>query len=155
MSLALGAKALAWATEGHGETEDGYCQRWVRQVIQDVYGDAYNAFMLESAKKSAIAWKKARADSTLPQGVSVLVTSDYKQTMIGDILYKTIGSGDFGHVGIRVLGNKVAENSSTNYGRTHGALGFRKLVRETGDPASAWWGSPNVVVRLPQPQGEV
>jgi hypothetical protein len=49
-------------------------------------------------------------------------------------------SNPAGHVGIRVAGNRVAENSTTRVGRVQGAKGFRTLDQ---------FGKVDLIVRLP------
>ncbi len=65
----------------------------------------------------------------------------------GDILYKgRKTSGRFGHVGIRIEGNKVAENSSSHVDPEHGdndARGTRSLEA---------FGAYELIVRLPEPK---
>lgn len=118
------------------ESKSGYCQKWVRQVVQSVYGGDFDKFWTASAAETMALFKKSpyavKVDPTLPGGGSV----------VGDILYKgTKTSGKYGHVGIRVAGNKVAENSSSHVsGNDREARGTRSL---------AAYGAFELIVRLP------
>lgn len=145
MNHKLDNEARYRADEGFGVQTPGNCQRWIRQLVQAVYGDRYDDWWRDSAKHTAEAFL---ADP--PPGAVVLETSDPADTQVGDLLYKRRGSGGFGHVGIRVTGNRVAENSSTAYGRTHGAIGYRYLLRGEAQSAAAWFGRFDLVVRLPE-----
>lgn len=114
------------------EDADGYCQRFVRQCLEAVYGDKYADYMKSSAKLAAQAF--------LSNGLG---TQNFRVLEVGDILYKTKGSGGFGHVGIYLGDGKgVAENSSTPIGRVQGAKGIRTLRQ---------FGGYQVMVRLPDP----
>jgi len=132
MNQRLAEAAVLAIQDPRFEDQPGYCQKFVRQVIQKVYGDKFDRYALASAKDSAQAWLGS------PYAIR---TSDLADTQIGDILYKQHTSGRFGHVGIRVAGNLVAENSSTFRGRLAGAKGFRTLEQ---------YGAFDVVVRLPE-----
>lgn len=109
----LGNEAL-YAIKADGFcTEKGYCQKWVREVISAVYGDEFKRFEKASAKLAAYAWRDGDW-----KGYKVILNPKPEQTQEGDVLYKTIGSGGAGHVGIRVVYGKnggVAENSSFHW----------------------------------------
>lgn len=114
------------------EDADGYCQRFVRQCLEAVYGDKYADYMEPSALLSA--------RSFLASGLG---TQNFRVLEVGDILYKVRGSGGFGHTGIYLGDGKgVAENSSTPIGRVQGAKGIRTLRQ---------FGEYQVMVRLPDP----
>jgi hypothetical protein len=130
MNKTLADAAKKAVTAPGFEKGDGYCQKWVRQVIQKVYGSKFDAYHKASAKKSALAWLNS------PYGFRYTG----QQLEVGDILYKTTGSGGFGHVGID-LGGQIAENSSV-HGKKD-ARGFR-WINDFGDF--------QVVVRLPEPK---
>src|SRR4051794_18509888 len=98
------------------EAKPGYCQRYVRQVMQRVYGSKYDEYFQASAKATAYA--------LLHAGLAV-DASDAGELETGDVLYKTTTAGPFGHVGIYVGDDKIASNSSTSLGRIHGAKGYR------------------------------
>lgn len=122
MKNELAETALARALAGTGEQEKGYCQRWVRQCLQAIYGSTYDRWMRPSAKETAKAFL---ADP--PRGCVVIQSVSPSRTRLGDLLFATTGHGGLGHVSIRVLGNRVAENSVRTTRRTHGAIGFHPL----------------------------
>jgi cell wall-associated NlpC family hydrolase len=107
----------------------------VRECVQVVYGGKYDAWWMDSALHTAQRFLKRR-----PAGVKVIRTKKIEDTQLGDLLYCTVGHGGYGHVGIRVAGNRVAENSVIHSG-PHGVIGFRSLAEFDFD----------VVVRLPDP----
>ena len=125
----LAAAAVSAVTNPAFERRGGYCQRVVRQVVQGAHGNRYDRFHKATAEASRKAWI-AGGYAVSPQNGSV----------IGDILYKA-ATRDVpeGHVGIRVAGNRVAENSTTSLGRLQGAKGFRTLEE---------FGSVKTIVRL-------
>jgi hypothetical protein len=129
----LAADAL-FALHAKGfETYKGYCSRWCRQVCEYSYGDArYNNQWRPNASPSA----KDAALSFKSSGYAVTGTPQ-----IGDILFKTVGSGGFGHVGI-LTEKGVAENSSYHWGPSGGrdARGLRSLAQ---------FGPFQVIIRLP------
>ena len=127
--------ALKRATEGKGERKPGYCQRWARQCVQAALGSRYDAWWRGEADETAAAFL-----TNPPPGAQVIRSRSVSKTRLGDLLYCTTGHGGQGHVGIRVLGNRVAENSVRKSGRTHGAIGFCPLGEFGFD----------VIVRLPQ-----
>ncbi|MBV9469834.1 MAG: hypothetical protein JOZ57_11380, partial [Abitibacteriaceae bacterium] len=94
-------------------------ERWVRQVCQHVYGNKYDAFWRASARETGLAFvEDGRFVVPLQAG-----------SVPGDLLFKLYGSGGDGHVGIRVLSNRVAENSSVHWqDNHHDARGFRTLI---------------------------
>lgn len=104
------------------------CQEWVRQVCQAATGDLFDDFWGESALITA---QNFESDDTLTVPL-------VQGSQPGDLLYKMHGSGGDGHVGIRILGNRVAENSSVHWtGRD--ARGIRPLVA---------FGNFDLIVRL-------
>ncbi len=111
------------------------CQRFVRQNVQEVHGDKYNAFMKASAKLSGEAFLRDGR----------FVVPKERGSVPGDILYILDGSGGFGHVGIRVAGNRVAENSVVHFNASGGkdGRGFRDLDDFGLDRV-------DVIVRLPE-----
>jgi len=110
--LATAARQAVYA--GDFELTKGYCSRFVRQVTESVYGAKY----ADLFGTSAIVTGK----NFLEAGMTAI-----GEPQVGDIFIKMSGSGGFGHIGIYVGDNKVAENSSTRIGRVRGALGFRSL----------------------------
>jgi hypothetical protein len=101
------------------ESKNGYCLRWVRQVVESALG--------------ADSWpirRGADAGEALTQFASLGAVLDVgASTIPGDICF-WVGPqhGKHGHVAIRVYGNKVAENSSYHvFGEDVDARGTRKL----------------------------
>jgi hypothetical protein len=133
MNQPLANEALYRASAGLGERKPSYCQRWVRQCLTAVYGNRYGAWMKGSALRTARAFCAKH-----PAGSQVIKSSRVEDTQLGDLLYATEGHGGFGHVMIRVEGNRVAENSVVHHG-PHGAIGFRSL----------WEVDFDIIVRLP------
>lgn len=88
--------------------------------MQAVYGDRFDEYWRDSALHTGLAFRSSPYNVPLTQGSTQ-----------GALLYKLHGSGGDGHVGIRVMGNMVAENSSVHWdGRD--ARGKRTL-REFGN----------------------
>jgi cell wall-associated NlpC family hydrolase len=117
-------------------TQDGFtgtvreCQKFVRQVYESTDGLLYEPFRATTAEGARVAWSGSR-----------FAVAPGRGSVPGDILYKRGTSKDrAGHVGIRVAGNRVAENSSTKIGRVSGAKGFRTLEQ---------FGKIDLIVRLP------
>lgn len=112
------------------ETRSGWCARWVKQVIRHAAQDSDFPPDLTDAKKQ-FAWFKE-------QGFSV---SPARGSLPGDILYYLSDAhGPHGHVGIRVIGNMIAENSSAHDGTgRNDARGYRRLADV---------GKPDGIVRL-------
>ena len=137
MNKKLAAKAAEALTEPGFESRAGYCQRFVRQLVQAVYGAKYDKHFAASAAETMENFRKAglavKYDAALPGGGSEL----------GDLLYKgTRTSGKFGHVAVRVAGNKAAENSSSHVSeKDREARGTRSL---------AAYGAWEYSVRLPE-----
>lgn len=124
----LNDAAIAAVTAKTGyEKKPHYCQRWVRQVVQSVCGATYDHLFKASAVETGKAMKAA--------GLSVPLT---RGCVPGDLLYKLTGSGGDGHVGIRVEGNRVAENSSVHWNGKD-ARGFRSLKE---------FGNFDLIIRL-------
>ena len=137
MNKKLATKAVEALTGPGFESRSGFCLRWTRQVVQSVYGSKYDAYWTASATETMAKVKGSpyavKVDNTLPAGGS----------QVGDILLKgTKTSGKYGHVGIRVIGNKVAENSSAHTsGTDREARGLRSLDA---------FGSFELIMRLPE-----
>jgi hypothetical protein len=117
--------------EGAFELKKGYCSRFVRQCVEAAYGTKYAELFGSSAIDTGKAFQRNN-----------LTVSDLQP---GDILFKMTGSGGFGHVGIFVGDDKVAENSSTKIGRVRGALGFRTVEQ---------YGAYQLTGRLPEEELE-
>src|SRR6476660_5629063 len=125
-NLKLAHKASEALTAKSGfEKQSGYCCRFVRQVIQAVYGNKYDKYFKASAYETMLAFKDS------PYAVKLTKGELGGGSVIGDILFKgNKTSGKFGHVGIRVAGNKIAENSSAHFNEKegdHDARGTRSL----------------------------
>jgi len=117
----------SWAPE-----ENGWCQKEQRLVIQQVYGNKYDAYMKATANLTGRAFQAAGLAMTAAQAGTL---------QVGDILYKCPADlTAYGHVGTFVGNKGVAENSSTSIGRVRGALGYRSVAR---------FGEYQLVVRLP------
>lgn len=115
------------------ETQPHLCERFVRQVCQKVYGSEFDAQWKASAAATGQAFQEDG------QFVVPLTAG----SVPGDLLFKLQGSGGDGHVGIRVLGNRVAENSSVHWNSQAphpDARGFRSLKE---------FGHYDLIVRLP------
>ncbi len=108
--------------------EPHQCEKWARQVKQLVYGGKFTALQCPNAMLTAIAFKEAGCSIPLSCGSTE-----------GDLLYKIYGSGGDGHVGIRLAGNVVAENSSVHWDGTD-ARGLRTLAE---------FGNFDMIIRLP------
>lgn len=143
-NLSLARLAARRAADGEGPRQNDRCQQWVRLCVQALYGDRWDKWLWQAtAAKAGEAFYGGRAELA-PLGVKVIRSTNAGASQVGDLLYSTIGSGGSGHVSIRVEGNRVAENSSTRIGRTHGAIGFRGLEFVRFD----------TIVRLPDPAAE-
>lgn len=116
----------------------GYCQMLVRLVVQGRYGNKYDKYWDTSAKKTAVNF--------MEDGIYVVKAKSWKDTQLGDIIYKLKGSGGFGHVGIRSWDNCIGENSSTKIGRVRGALGYRTFSQFS----NGFLRDELIVVRLPE-----
>lgn len=142
MNTSLASLAVRRISDGIGPQQKGMCQMWARLTVQALYGNRWDTWLWKSsARKAGFAFLAAHKAGQLPGGAKVIQTGDPADTHVGDLLYRTSGSDTFGHVMIRVEGNRVAENSSTGIGRVHGALGYRPLSSVRFDMA----------VRLPDP----
>lgn len=119
MNQRLVDAAIAAVTDPNVEQKKGFCSRFVRQVVQKVYGDEYRSLFGASAIETGHNFRDA--------GLTVNVTASTIE--LGDVLFKMTGSGGFGHVGIYVGEKGVAENSSTSIGRVQGAKGYRTLAQ--------------------------
>jgi hypothetical protein len=110
-----------------------YCQRWARQVVQSLYAAQFDAHWRENAIQTGFALANAGLSVPLTQGSTV-----------ADLLYKLRGSGGAGHVGIRIDGNRVAENSSVHWDG-HDARGIRTMKE---------FGHFDLIIRLPLPTAQ-
>lgn len=131
MNKALAQKAIEDLHADHiTNTTRGLCAGWAREVVTDEHGkavanpkglDAWNAFK----------WYQQRGLSVAPEHGSV----------IGDILFKKATVfNPHGHVGIRIAGNRVAENSSVHARDDEDARGIRTLSQ---------FGRVDGIIRIP------
>jgi hypothetical protein len=131
LSITLDKEALVALHDDNFTSERSHCQKFVRQCIEALYGDKFQRFRAGTAKESANLW--AVSPYTIPLN---------RGSIPGDILYYCQDShGPYGHVVIRVSGNRVAENSCYHYDRTGKGKGLRPL---------SVLGTPSLIVRLPQ-----
>jgi hypothetical protein len=131
MNQRLAQAAIAAVTDPTVEQKKGFCSRFVRQVVQKVYGNEYRGLFGASAIETGHNFRD----------VGLTVNATASTIEVGDILFKMTGSGGFGHVGIYVGEEGVAENSSTPIGRVQGAKGFRTLAQ---------YGHFDLVGRIPE-----
>lgn len=126
----LAAMAVKALTAKGFESTPGYCQRFFRQVRQAVHAHNYDAYDGATAEQSRKLWL----------GTPFAVAPEHG-SVIGDVLYKkaTPNQPD-GHVGIRIAGNKVAENSTVHSGK-FGGRGVRSLED---------FGHYDLIVRIPE-----
>lgn len=114
------------------ERRSARCQKWVRQCVQFLHGSRFDQYHKATAELSRLAWSK-----------SPYAVDPSHGSVVGDILYKRgTPSQPEGHVGIRVAGNRVAENSSFHWDG-HDARGTRSLAQ---------FGKVDLIVRLPEPR---
>lgn len=112
----------------------GMCQMFARLCVEDVYGLLYDKYIHKGTAEAA-------RRSMIKAGFSVPLSNG---SAVGDILYKqgTPGQPE-GHVGIRIPGNRVAENSSVHWSAKNGARGVRSLKD---------FGRVDTIIRLPTPK---
>jgi len=126
----LAAKALQALTESGYEDKPGMCQKFQRQVVAAVYGNRFERYRTGTAHGSALRWRKSQY--ALPGGT---------WGQVGDIYYWYEDSGQpNGHTAIRILGNRVAENSVVHGDANSGGRGTRKLGQIQ---------KPDLIIRLP------
>jgi hypothetical protein len=130
MNSELAQAAIDGITDTRTERAPGYCSRWVRQVVEKLYPGIYDGLFAGSANETGLNFEHAGYGQPAANAGTI---------QIGDILVKEFAP--FGHIGIYVGEQGVAENSSTRIGRVLGAKGYRTLAQ---------WGRPAIVVRLPQ-----
>ncbi len=107
----------------------GHCAGWARETIWETY-TAKSKYSPPSGldAKAQYRWFEARG----------LIVPIARGSVVGDILYKF--GGRHGHVGIRIGGNRVAENSSVHGIGEEDARGIRTLNS---------FGQVDGIVRLP------
>lgn len=105
-------------------TTNNLCQKFARLVVEKVLGGkpmgSPNPLSATAAAHKLLAEGKAFPASDLAR---------HGGLQAGDLLYKTQGSGGFGHVGIYIGDGKVVENSTVHWKRSGGkdARGVRSL----------------------------
>lgn len=130
MNKVLADQAVKALTGEGFEKKAGYCQKFVRQCVQKIYGSRFDEYFKASAYETMLAFQNSPYAVPAGQG-----------SQVGDLLYKgRKTSGRYGHVAIRILGNKVAENSSSHVSETdRDARGMRSLEA---------FGAYELIVRL-------
>jgi hypothetical protein len=107
------------------------CQSFARTCYEREYGDIFHDDNPSSAHEAEQEWKRTKY--ARPGG---------NWGQIGDLLYFEATPGNpFGHVGIRIPGNLLAENSVLHYGKDRDGRGTR--------PLSELGRFPSTIVRLP------
>lgn len=103
-NTALADHAVFALKNGAFEKHRRYCLRWVRQVVENLQGKPW------TVPRGDNAWEAAKALES--QGFRV---PNERGSKIGDLLFKApTEKVPEGHVGIRIAGNRVAENSSAH-----------------------------------------
>lgn len=101
----LAYAAVDGLTDPGFETRPGYCQRWVREVVQSLYGDLFNDY-----------WEDSAAHTLMQFRTSKLLLHPAAPLSRGDLLYKSPEySGVAGHVAIMGPNALVCENSSYHW----------------------------------------
>jgi hypothetical protein len=123
------ARAAAFALTANGYPMlAGWCEKWARLVKERAYGGAFSHLRRGTATEAFYAFKNA--------GYAVDVADG---SVEGDLLYKLRAAGGKGHVGTRLKGNWVAENS-TVHGGDADARGLRTIEE---------FGTVEGIIRLP------
>lgn len=102
-------------------SEKGMCSKFSRQVTEAEYALKYRDLFGASALVTMENFKRAK------RGFYPSELLAHDGLWPGDFLFKGKRSGQYGHVGIYVGSDLVAENSSTSIGRVSGAKGYRTL----------------------------
>lgn len=105
-----------------------FCQKWIRELVQDEFGNLYDEYWRSSAKLTAAAFLNSPYSINASNG-----------TLPGDILYQTSGHGPYGHVGVRVWNGWVCQNSTR----------FWDGIDARGVQSFGEFGRFDVVVRFP------
>ncbi|BCM89065.1 hypothetical protein IAD21_00908 [Abditibacteriota bacterium] len=141
MNKAIADYALYGLTAPEFPKKNGLCQKEARMAVQGALGHKYDDVLVKPSAREA-------AQSLLHAGFAFPVSELAKHggLQLGDLLYKTEGSGGFGHVGIYTL-RGVAENSTYHWKKTGGqdARGIRTLAQ---------FGDFQLVARFPSPAQE-
>jgi len=114
----LASHAVFAVSNGGFERGKQYCLRWVREVVENKTRKPW------SVPRGSDAWEAAQ--ELTKQGLSVPAIRGSK---IGDVLFqKPTPRNPHGHVGVRVAGNRVAENWSGHWRADRpDSRGFRTL----------------------------
>lgn len=114
----LADHAVFAVEHGSFERAKQMCLRFAREVVENKAGDSW------SVPRGFDAWQAAQ--ELTKQGFLINPKNGSK---VGDLLFqKPTQKNPHGHVGIRVRGNRVAENFSPHYTAKHpDARGFRTL----------------------------
>lgn len=129
----LALVAVDMVTQCPFADEPGNCQRFVRRCYEVLFADMLEAYHQPTAHLAAMRWRKSRfAVPGTTWGVA------------GDIYYwYATANQRAGHAAIRVLGNRVAENSTVHEKGKLGGRGFRALSQLR---------QPDLIVRLGFPK---
>jgi len=123
--------AASRANAGRGILQRGMCQAWTRECYEQLYGLMFEDHHKASAHLAMRSWQNTPYAVDASEG-----------SLPGDILYIAASwRNRHGHVGIRVLGNRIAENSTRRSGRVRGGVGFVSLAE---------FGRVSLIVRLPR-----
>jgi hypothetical protein len=144
---AIAQAALGALTASGYPVTNNLCQKFARMVVQKVVGHQFDAVLQKASAKEA-ALSLYHAGIAFPK--SQLAAKGGLQA--GDLLYKTVGSGGFGHVGIYIGDNKVAENSSVHWKASGGrdARGVRTLAAFGDFQYVARFNVPSAPVEKPK-----
>ncbi len=132
MSHPLAVEAERALTASGTERRRSMCQKWARECYERVYGDIFHGDNPATAHAAMQYWR----DTPFVKGGN-------QWGAVGDLLYwRGTPSQPEGHVAIRILGNKIAENSVVHYlwdGDGRGTRDIKRLPR-----------TPDLIVRLPK-----
>lgn len=127
----LAERAIRYQKDKRGPRGKSKCQSYARTCYEDEYGDIFHDENPATAGEAEKEWRKTKYAK--PGG---------NWGAIGDILYfEPQGNDPYGHVGIRIPGNLLAENSIVHYRATGDGRGTR--------PLSELGRFPSTIVRLP------
>ena len=143
MSNKIAEQARAALSAEGFPTRNNLCQKWARMVVQKAIGHRFDAVLQKPSAKEA-AFSLANAGLAFPSA-QIEARGGLKP---GDLLYKTTGSGGFGHVGIYLGNGKVGENSTVHWLKSgkRDARGVRTLAQ---------FGPFQFVARFPVPSAPV
>jgi len=124
-------------------THNHLCQQFAREIVEHALGGRpMGSPNPNSAKDCAMR--------LLHNGIAFRASELHSHggLQAGDLVYKTVGSGGDGHVGIFVGNGRIAENSTVHWNETNetDARGIRTLAQ---------FGAFQVVARFPVPHETV